>query len=126
MESTSQKQSELRKLGQKKRIMFTLKFSDHRMVKSVTLIPTGMDLRVRIGVATLTKREVLADIMYELKMKDAVELEADGRSFTVLKRTEPKVHAGFNIIGTETFIYCKSANECRSAISKLGKEVIQL
>lgn len=73
----------------------------------------------------MTKREVLSEIMYDLKLKGTADFETSddtqADSFTVTKKTD-----GYEIVGTQPTIRVKSAAEVRKAIAGLGRTLVQL
>ena len=69
----------------------------------------------------MTKRECLDELIYNLKMHDSADFEADERSYTVSKNGREYM------VETSTKYYeCKNLTEVRKTISKLGKNILVL
>jgi hypothetical protein len=71
----------------------------------------------------MTKKEVLNDIMYDLKMSDSVSFEVDEESYTADKFTNGN---GYVIESKDRYLECKNLTEVRKEISKLGKQLLWL
>jgi hypothetical protein len=70
----------------------------------------------------MTKKEVLNDIMYDLKMKDSVYFEADDDSYSAGKL----LNGGYVIEGVSRYIEVPNLTAARKEIAKLGSKLLWL
>lgn len=89
-----------------------------------------MELTISFKLDKLTKKEVVSNLMYELFFKESVDFEVDGVGSYVAHKTENGYKLEGSIQNGNTHIpytlEVTSKNDLRTAIRKLGNEIIQL
>lgn len=68
----------------------------------------------------LTKKEAIAEIMYNVSFHDSADFEVDEESFSINK------DGGYWLKGINTSIYCENKTDLRKAVSQLGKNILVL
>lgn len=71
----------------------------------------------------MTKKEVLDEIIYNLKMNDSADFEVNEReSYTIDHLTS----GAWRIQSSDRYMECRNLTEVRKTISKLGKNLLCL